>query len=82
MEARLGQSGRLEKPRNAAKILGISYSTLKRWMHTRRIKTVTKAGGDHRIPEMELLDFFTLRQNEILFPNVAPDSGGSVLVTN
>jgi molybdopterin-binding protein len=57
VEARLGQRGTLEKPRDAAKILGISYSTLKRWIHTGRIKTVTTEGGHHRIPETELDTF-------------------------
>ena len=44
----------LLKPRDAAKILGISYSTLKRWILTEKINTVLTAGGHHRIPEREL----------------------------
>jgi molybdopterin-binding protein len=42
------------RPRDAAKILGISYSTLKRWIHTRQIHSVQTRGGHHRIPESEL----------------------------
>jgi len=42
------------KPRDAAKVLGISYSTLKRWILTKKIRTVTTAGGHHRVPEREL----------------------------
>jgi molybdopterin-binding protein len=45
---------KLMKPRDAAKALGISYSTLKRWVLTKKINTVKTAGGHHRIPEREL----------------------------
>jgi molybdopterin-binding protein len=45
---------KLIRPRDAAKILGISYSTLKRWILTRQLKTVKTRGGHHRIPESEL----------------------------
>jgi len=44
----------LLRPRDAARILGISYSTLKRWILAGKINTVTTAGGHHRIPEREL----------------------------
>ncbi len=45
---------RLLKPRDAAKALGISYSTLKRWILSKQINTVVTAGGHHRVPEREL----------------------------
>jgi molybdopterin-binding protein len=45
---------KLVQLRNAAKVLGVSYSTLKRWIHTRKIQTVKTQGGHHRIPESEL----------------------------
>jgi molybdopterin-binding protein len=45
---------KLLKPRDAAKALGISYSTLKRWILTKKLKTVITAGGHHRVPESEL----------------------------
>jgi molybdopterin-binding protein len=45
---------KLVRPRDAAKVLGISYSTLKRWIHTRKLRTVQTQGGHHRIPESEL----------------------------
>lgn len=45
---------KLVRPRDAAKVLGISYSTLKRWIHTRKLRTVKTQGGHHRIPEGEL----------------------------
>jgi len=48
------QEGKLVGPRDAAKILGISYSTLKRWILTHQLRTVKTRGGHHRIPESEL----------------------------
>jgi molybdopterin-binding protein len=45
---------RLLPPRQAARILGISYSTLKRWILAGQIKSVKTRGGHHRIPEGEL----------------------------
>jgi len=45
---------KLLRPRDAAKVLGISYSTLKRWIHTRKLQTVQTQGGHHRVPESEL----------------------------
>lgn len=46
--------GKLIGPRDAAQILGISYSTLKRWILTRQLRTVKTRGGHHRILESEL----------------------------
>ena len=48
------QEGKLVGPRDAAKILGISYSTLKRWILTHQLRTVKTRGGHHRILESEL----------------------------
>ena len=50
-------SPKLISPREAAKILGISYSTLKQWIHKKKLRTVKTAGGHHRIPEPELDQF-------------------------
>ena len=41
-------------PREAAKILGISYPTLKQWIYRGKIKTVKTPGGHHRVPESEI----------------------------
>ncbi len=54
---------RLLLPRDAAKILGISYPTLKQWIYKGKLRTVRTAGGHHRIPEPEL-DQFLHRQSE------------------
>lgn len=41
-------------PREAAKVLGISYATLKLWIYKGKIRTNKTAGGHHRIPESQL----------------------------
>lgn len=45
---------RLLAPREAANILGISYTTLKQWIYRRKIKTAKTPGGHHRVPESEI----------------------------
>jgi molybdopterin-binding protein len=51
----------LLSPRDAAKVLGISYPTLKQWIYKGKLRTVKTAGGHHRIPEAELDKFLHLR---------------------
>ncbi|MGH9556229.1 MAG: TOBE domain-containing protein [Terriglobales bacterium] len=41
-------------PRDAARMLGISYPTLKQWIYKRKLRTVKTAGGHHRVPQSEL----------------------------
>lgn len=45
------------KPREAAARLGISYPTLKKWIYSGKLRTVTTPGGHHRVPESELERF-------------------------
>ena len=45
---------KLYTPREAAQVLGISYSALKQWIYQAKIKSVQTAGGHHRIPESEV----------------------------
>jgi len=40
--------------RAAAEQLGVGYSTLKRWVHTGRVRTTRTEGGHHRISESEI----------------------------
>jgi molybdopterin-binding protein len=47
--------------RVAAGRLGVGYSTLKRWVHTGRVRTTRTEGGHHRISEAEI-DRLTARQ--------------------
>ncbi|MGH9791546.1 MAG: TOBE domain-containing protein [Candidatus Acidiferrales bacterium] len=41
-------------PREAAQILGISFSTLKQWIYSKKLRAVKTAGGHHRIPRAEI----------------------------
>ena len=41
-------------PREASRILGISYPTLKQWIYRGKIRTVKTPGGHHRVPESEI----------------------------
>ncbi len=50
----MNDHAKLMRLRDAVKVLGISYSTLKRWIHTSKLRTVKTQGGHHRIPESEL----------------------------
>lgn len=44
----------LFSPRDAARMLGVSYPTIKQWIYKGRVKTHKTAGGHHRIPVTEL----------------------------
>lgn len=44
-------------PREAARVLGISYSTIKQWILTGKLKTGKTPGGHHRIAESKLRPF-------------------------
>lgn len=59
------RTSRLLSPRDAAKILGISYPTLKQWIYKKKLHTVTTAGGHHRIPESELDEFLHLHSERL-----------------
>lgn len=48
------ESTNLVGPRDAARMLGISYPTLKQWIYKRKLRTVKTAGGHHRVPQEEL----------------------------
>ena len=54
---------KLFTPREAAKVLGISYPTLKQWIYKKKLRTIQTAGGHHRVPEREL-DKFLYRGTE------------------
>jgi len=56
---------RLLTPREAAKILGISYPTLKQWIYKKKLRTVKTAGGHHRVPESELDKFLHLQSERL-----------------
>jgi len=56
---------KLLTPRDAAKVLGISYPTLKQWIYKKKIRTTQTAGGHHRIPETELDKFLHLQSERM-----------------
>jgi molybdopterin-binding protein len=37
-------------PAEAAKLLGVSYQTVKQWIYRKRVRSVRTPGGHHRIP--------------------------------
>ena len=43
--------------REAAQILGLSYSALKQWIYKKKIGMVKTGGGHYRIPEQEIDKF-------------------------
>ncbi len=42
------------KPKDAAKVIGISYPTIKQWIYDGKIESVKTPGGHHRIPPQEI----------------------------
>lgn len=45
-------------PREAARMIGISYPTIKQWILTGKLKTVKTPGGHHRLAQAALKPFF------------------------
>ena len=48
--------------RTAAERLGVAYSTLKRWVHTGRVRTTRTEGGHHRVSDAEIDRLMTRQQ--------------------
>jgi molybdopterin-binding protein len=48
--------------RAAAEKLGVSYSTLKRWVHTGQVRTTRTEGGHHRVSDAEIDRLLTRQQ--------------------
>ena len=71
--------------RAAAERLGVGYSTLKRWVHTGRVRTTRTEGGHHRISDAEI-DRMTARQQpddrQRARPPVADESLGGLSARN
>ena len=44
-------------PREAARLLGVSYPTIKQWILSGKLKTVQTPGGHHRVSETALKPF-------------------------
>lgn len=54
MNLRTQSRPKLYSVRDACKVLGISYPTLKQWIYKGKLKSVKTQGGHHRIPETEV----------------------------
>jgi len=50
-------SGRLLRPKEVYDLLGVSYSTLRRWIKEGRIRAIQMLSGKYRIPEGEMRKF-------------------------
>ena len=46
-------------PREASRMLGVSYPTIKQWILSGKLKTVQTPGGHHRLSEAALKPFLT-----------------------
>jgi molybdopterin-binding protein len=42
------------KPQDAARLIGVSYPTLKTWFYKGTLESVLTPGGHHRIPQSEI----------------------------
>jgi molybdopterin-binding protein len=61
--------------RIAAERLGVGYSTLKRWVHTGRVRTTRTEGGHHRVADAEIDRLLARQQPDDRRPrrHAAPD---------
>jgi molybdopterin-binding protein len=50
--------------RAAARQLGVGYSTLKRWVHTGKVRTTRTEGGHHRISDAEIARLLSRQEPE------------------
>jgi molybdopterin-binding protein len=66
-------------PRAAASRLGVTYSTLKRWIHHGSVRTVKTDGGHHRISADEV-ERLLASQDQAPLQRASPRKTGGVLV--
>src|ERR1051325_10620911 len=52
----------LLKPQEAARMMSVSYPTLKQWIYNGKVHSVRTPGGHHRIPRSEIERFSTTTQ--------------------
>jgi molybdopterin-binding protein len=52
------------KPQDAAKMMSVSYPTLKQWIYQGKIHSVKTPGGHHRIPRSEVERFISAKQTK------------------
>ena len=54
----------LLKPQDAARLMSVSYPTLKQWIYKGKVQSVRTPGGHHRIPRCEVERFSTPTQSK------------------
>ena len=54
----------LLKPQEAARLMSVSYPTLKQWIYNGKVHSVKTPGGYHRIPRSEIERFSTTTQSK------------------
>jgi len=54
----------LLKPQDAARLMSVSYPTLKQWIYNGKVHSVKTPGGHHRIPRSEIERFGTTTQEK------------------
>jgi molybdopterin-binding protein len=64
--------------RLAAERLGVGFSTLKRWIHTGRVRTTRTEGGHHRVAESEIDRLLTRHQPDAWRSVMASDTDESL----
>jgi molybdopterin-binding protein len=64
--------------RAAAERLGVAYSTLKRWVHTGRVRTTRTEGGHHRVSDAEIERLMARQQPDGRAPAHAADPDESL----
>ena len=64
--------------RVAAGRLGVGYSTLKRWVHTGRVRTTRTEGGHHRIADAEIDRLLARQQPDERRPRRAAEPDQSI----
>jgi molybdopterin-binding protein len=64
--------------RAAAKHLGVAYSTLKRWVHSGRVRTTRTEGGHHRVSDAEIDRLLARQQPDARLRRVKVDADESL----
>src|SRR4029453_5936809 len=64
--------------RAAAKHLGVAYSTLKRWVHSGRVRTTRTEAGHHRVSDAEIDRLLGRKQPDARLRRVKVDADESL----
>jgi len=73
---------KLRPPREAARILGISFATVKQWIYKGKLRSVKTLGGHHRILEEDIARHLRSKIADETRKNVGWDRTRSAKATN